>query len=76
LAADEGADEAFEHGDRSRWMRLFLYGIGFGGGFGRGSHLDLGGDAENLRILVLLLLNLLIEVLFSTIPKNVFLRFP
>ncbi len=37
LAADEGADEAFEHGDRSRWIRRFLYGIGFGGGFGWGS---------------------------------------
>jgi hypothetical protein len=36
LAADEGPDEAFEHGDRFWWMRLLLYGIGFGGGFGRG----------------------------------------
>jgi hypothetical protein len=52
LAADEGADEAFEHGDRSRWMRLFLYGIGFGGGFGWGFHPDLGGDTEIFRILI------------------------
>ncbi len=34
LAADEGSDEAFEHGDRFGWMRIFLYGIGFGSGFG------------------------------------------
>jgi hypothetical protein len=34
LAADEGPDEAFEHGDRFWWMRLLLYGIWIWGGFG------------------------------------------
>jgi hypothetical protein len=34
LAADEGPDEAFEHGVRFWWMRLLLYGIWIWGRFG------------------------------------------